>query len=167
MLSIENFTKSLDNGFMAKEIEPLGKLIGKNVKRIRKDVLGFSQEELAERYGCDHSYIAQIELGLKVPGTKTRKKLAAALKCEPNDLLEHIDGIKCAEEDRSLFFPSAVIDTALIGRIVELTEEYFNHTRLKISPTRKGNLISKLYEYAVTERRLPDDLIIKAYLRMV
>lgn len=172
MLHIDSYTKLVNNLFMLdktkkdkKNVEPLGELIGQNIKRIRRTIFNWSQEKLAEVYGCNKTYIAQLELGIKVPGKSTRKKLAAALNCSPDDLIKPISPTDYARENTAQFeYFQSPVDTGIIAKVVENIENYLNKIKLRISPQRKGNLTAKLYEYAVTENCLPDDDIIKAYL---
>lgn len=59
---------------------------GATVRRLREDA-GLSQEDLAELADVHRTYIGGIERGERNPTLTTIEKLAAALKCSPNELL--------------------------------------------------------------------------------
>lgn len=61
--------------------------IGAVVKRLRLD-LSMTQKELAERGKFDKGQIAQIEQGWHRPSLVILIRLAGALECTPNDLLQ-------------------------------------------------------------------------------
>jgi transcriptional regulator with XRE-family HTH domain len=47
---------------------------------------GLTQEQLAERVGCDHSYIYKLESGLRPLSEGMVRKLAKVFRVEPGDL---------------------------------------------------------------------------------
>jgi transcriptional regulator with XRE-family HTH domain len=51
-----------------------------------------SQEELAERAGVSRTTIAYLELGMRKPHPKTRRKLAEALGVAPVELMDSETG---------------------------------------------------------------------------
>ena len=53
----------------------------------RREELGLSQTELAQKIGTGHSNISGYENGKRVPHPYTRRKLAKALKCKPEDFV--------------------------------------------------------------------------------
>ena len=55
--------------------------------RARRKVLGYSQEELAERVGIDRTYASQIERAIANPSLQVMCGLADALDCSLIDLL--------------------------------------------------------------------------------
>jgi transcriptional regulator with XRE-family HTH domain len=54
--------------------------------RLYRKESGLTLRELAERAGCTHSYISQIEKGMTVPSLSMLGKLAAALQIKVIDL---------------------------------------------------------------------------------
>jgi transcriptional regulator with XRE-family HTH domain len=62
----------------------------------RRQVLGLSQEALADRSGLSSNFIARIEIGDKTPSLSTLVKLADALGMSVTDLLA--DEISTADD---------------------------------------------------------------------
>ena len=58
--------------------------------RAKRDVLGVSQEELADRCGLHPTYVSQLERGLKSPSLNTLYALASALKVDVADLVRDL-----------------------------------------------------------------------------
>lgn len=58
--------------------------------RAKRDVLGVSQEELADRSGLHRTYVSQLERGLKSPSLNTLYALASALKVDVADLVRDL-----------------------------------------------------------------------------
>jgi transcriptional regulator with XRE-family HTH domain len=58
------------------------------VLRTRREKLGISQEEVAERAGVDRSYVSILERGLKSPTLETLEKICAALGTLPESVIE-------------------------------------------------------------------------------
>ncbi|MBW1921431.1 MAG: helix-turn-helix transcriptional regulator [Deltaproteobacteria bacterium] len=69
------------------------KEIQKRIKMYRKD-RGLTLRELAERAGCTHSYISQVEKGKSVPSLSMVGKLASALEVSVVDLLNGLPGVE-------------------------------------------------------------------------
>ena len=69
-------------------MEPL-KQLGRNIKvmRVRRDL---TQEELAVEAGLERSYTGAIERGERNLSVISLLKLARALSCSPNELLEGV-----------------------------------------------------------------------------
>jgi transcriptional regulator with XRE-family HTH domain len=69
-------------------VEPLAQL-GRNIKvmRVRRDM---TQEELAAEAGLERSYAGAIERGERNLSVTSLLKLAQALGCSPNELLEGV-----------------------------------------------------------------------------
>ncbi len=61
------------------------------VLRRRRDDLGLTQREIAERSDFDRSYIADLERGQAHPSLGTILRLAKALKLTPAELLQQVD----------------------------------------------------------------------------
>lgn len=72
------------------QVEAYRKDIGQRIK-IRREELGMTQQELADKSGLPQSHICRLEVGKHAPTNTTIEKIAAALKTEPNqlDLLYH------------------------------------------------------------------------------
>lgn len=66
--------------------------IGKRVVQLRERI-GWSQNELARRAGISQSTLSDIENNVNGPNSSTLYKLANALGCTPNDLLEESEEI--------------------------------------------------------------------------
>jgi transcriptional regulator with XRE-family HTH domain len=59
-----------------------------SVLRQKREKLGISQEELAERAGVDRTYISILERGLKSPTLETLERICIALNTLPERVLE-------------------------------------------------------------------------------
>lgn len=66
-------------------MDPLIRLIGANVRKIRK-AQGLSQQKLGQKAGFDYRYIGFIEQARVNPTIKTLGKVAAALNTTVRDL---------------------------------------------------------------------------------
>ncbi len=51
--------------------------------RVRRAILGISQEELARRANLSSGFIANLETGRNFPSSKAILKIASAMKMEP------------------------------------------------------------------------------------
>lgn len=60
--------------------------IGRRMK-IRRAVFAITQEELAKALGITQGYLSDMERGRNVVPSKMLDKIAAALQCRPEDLL--------------------------------------------------------------------------------
>jgi len=69
----------------------LNKAFGIVVRR-RRQALGFSQEELADRADLHRTYISLIERGLRTASIQTLTKLAEALSTTGYQLLRDVEG---------------------------------------------------------------------------
>jgi transcriptional regulator with XRE-family HTH domain len=58
--------------------------------RAKRDMLGISQEELADRSGIHRTYVSQLERGLKSPSLSTLYALALALSIDVIDLVRDL-----------------------------------------------------------------------------
>lgn len=56
--------------------------------RAKREKLGISQEELAERAGVDRTYISILERGLKSPTLDTLERICSALGTLPERVIE-------------------------------------------------------------------------------
>jgi len=74
----------------------LNEAFGSTVRR-RRQSLGLSQEELADRAGLHRTYVSLIERGLRGATVETVMRLARALGTSGSRLLEGVDG-KAIEE---------------------------------------------------------------------
>ncbi|MCU7243833.1 MAG: XRE family transcriptional regulator [Microcystis aeruginosa Ma_QC_Ch_20071001_S25] len=61
--------------------------------RSRRQALGISQEELAERCDLHRNYISEIERGLKSASLRTIVLIALALGCHPHILIQEAEEI--------------------------------------------------------------------------
>lgn len=64
--------------------------LGSRVRK-RRQKLGLSQEELAERAGLHWTYVSGIERGRRNPGLNTLSTLASALRLSLADLVKDLD----------------------------------------------------------------------------
>lgn len=58
--------------------------------RARRNVLGLSQEQLAERAGLHWTYIGQVERGRSNVTLHSMLRIAAAVECDVGDLVRGI-----------------------------------------------------------------------------
>jgi transcriptional regulator with XRE-family HTH domain len=68
----------------------LDRTVGKEIQRLRV-LIGFSQEELADRAGLSRTYISQLERGLKSPSVRALDPIARALDTTMSDLLRTVE----------------------------------------------------------------------------
>jgi transcriptional regulator with XRE-family HTH domain len=68
----------------------VARVFGKNLRRLRRERAGISQEELSRLSSLHRTEVSQLERGLRVARVDTLVKLAAGLDVTPNDLLESI-----------------------------------------------------------------------------
>lgn len=61
-------------------------VFGRNLKKLRASA-GLSQEELAARAGLHRTYVSSVERGNRNVSLENIFALAAALKCDPRELL--------------------------------------------------------------------------------
>lgn len=61
--------------------------------RDRREALGLTQEELADRAGLRQGHLSQIERGTRRPTLQTLGKLRDALELSPTDWMEWVDGV--------------------------------------------------------------------------
>ena len=57
----------------------------------RRNALGWTQQELAERLGASRAAVSHLEAGLTVPSERTVALLAGMFKCEPHELVGGTD----------------------------------------------------------------------------
>ncbi len=60
--------------------------------RARRQAIGISQEELADRSGLHRTYVSDIERGVRNVSLNNIAKLAVALDCSPSELLREAEG---------------------------------------------------------------------------
>jgi transcriptional regulator with XRE-family HTH domain len=70
--------------YMTKDLR---KSIG-GVLRTKREKLGISQEEVADRAGVDRTYISILERGLKSPTIETFERICSALQTLPECVIE-------------------------------------------------------------------------------
>lgn len=75
----------IDNSQWHKDIK--SKITAGDILKIRRENIGFTQAELAEKCGIASSNIALMENGKRNIGAKSAKKLAEALHCEAGDFI--------------------------------------------------------------------------------
>jgi transcriptional regulator with XRE-family HTH domain len=65
-------------------------LFGEVISQLRRNQC-LSQEELADRAGVHHTYISQLERGLKSPTLAVLMKLATALDVQASEILKQLE----------------------------------------------------------------------------
>lgn len=65
----------------------LPKIISKRIKKRRND-LGMTQEDLAEKVGVSRVYIGYVEQGRNTPSLEILEKIAKALKIKLSELVD-------------------------------------------------------------------------------
>lgn len=63
----------------------LPKTLGKKIQKLRK-MVGFTQEELADKVNISRAYMGYIEQGRNTPSLETLQKVARSLKVKLSDL---------------------------------------------------------------------------------
>lgn len=66
-------------------------MIGCNIQTIRLNKK-LSRNELAKKIGVSQQFIQQMETGQKCPSLDTALRLATALGCKLDDLVEDVEG---------------------------------------------------------------------------
>lgn len=61
--------------------------VGSNIKE-RRNALGMTQQQLAEKVSVEQSLICQIERGSKTPNLALGKEIADALHCTLDELVK-------------------------------------------------------------------------------
>jgi transcriptional regulator with XRE-family HTH domain len=100
-------------------------IIARNLIRLREE-RGWSQEDLAGKYGCTFQYISQMETGHRGFGKQTLPKLAKALGVTQKELLEMPKDLSSKElgEQWEKFRELAGSDNAdLFERVLNLFSE--------------------------------------------
>ncbi|MBW2030461.1 MAG: helix-turn-helix domain-containing protein [Deltaproteobacteria bacterium] len=93
--------------------------IQKKIKEYRKE-RGLTLRQLAERVGCTHSYISQVEKGLTVPSLSMIGKLASALDVSVVDLFNDLeagtesDWYLSKDERRMIKYPDGKVSSQLL-----------------------------------------------------
>ena len=72
---------------MAPEIDPVGETLGQRIARLRC-LLGWTQQELADRIAISRVAVSHLELGISVPSERTITLLAGVFHLEPLELVE-------------------------------------------------------------------------------
>lgn len=72
---------------MAKDLDFLKKIIGKNIKRYRK-AFGYTQKDLGIQADLNELYISQIERGVGIPSINALFKIANVLNKNIKDFFE-------------------------------------------------------------------------------
>lgn len=62
-------------------------MLGKNIKN-RREEIGLTQQELAEKVNVDRSMISKLEKNKTLPSISTLESLAQALKMSISELIE-------------------------------------------------------------------------------
>ncbi|OKP98720.1 helix-turn-helix domain-containing protein [Paenibacillus sp. P46E] len=70
--------------------------IGNRVRIIRK-IKGLTQQQLAELSGLDDAYIGAVERGERNFSIDTLEKIVTALKIQPTELFQNLDGLSETE----------------------------------------------------------------------
>ena len=82
-------------------------LLAKNMKHYR-EILRFSQMDLAEKIGCSPTLIGKIEIMKRFPSADNLNRIAAAFKIDPADLFSNsdessvLDAVKSQQERKDL-----------------------------------------------------------------
>ena len=71
----------------ASECLPLGETLGQRIARLR-GLLGWTQQELADRLAISRVAVSHLELGISVPSERTIVLLAGVFRLEPPELVE-------------------------------------------------------------------------------
>ena len=89
------------------------------VKKFRKE-RGLTVRQLAQRAGCTHSYISQIEQGMTVPSLSMLGKLAEALQISVLHLLNEApdngegDWLLARKDRRTIKYPDGKVSSQLL-----------------------------------------------------
>ena len=74
-------------------------LLAKNMKQFR-EILGFSQMELAEKIGCSPTLIGKIETMKRFPSADSIDRIVTALNITPADLFTDAEGSESGKSFR-------------------------------------------------------------------
>ena len=95
------------------------KEIQKKIRVFRKEK-GLTLRELAERAGCSHSFISQVEKGVTVPSLSMVGKLASALQINVVDFLNEVpnghenDWHLAKKNRKTIIYPDGKISSQLL-----------------------------------------------------
>lgn len=70
----------------------VAEVFGARLREVRQE-RGLTQVQVGERTGIAQNHISEIERGIRVPSVVTMLRLAAALECDPTDLVAVFDGV--------------------------------------------------------------------------
>lgn len=84
------------------------KALGSHVRRLRR-AAGLSQAELA---GPDlsPSYVSLVEAGKRTPSTEVLRQFAARLRCDPAELLGHVDHVEVQDVELDLRYAEMALE---------------------------------------------------------
>ena len=68
----------------------VGKAFGEVLRSARTQIIGVSQEELAEMAGIDGTYASLLERGLRTPTLFIVIRIALALGSRPGDVVDNV-----------------------------------------------------------------------------
>ncbi len=93
---------------------------GREIKR-RREALGWTLEELAERAKLSPNYIGTIENGRRDPSLSTVLALAKGLKVAPGELLGPVKDLSAEAYEIGRAFDAAAVEAQdLVGRLLKL-----------------------------------------------
>jgi transcriptional regulator with XRE-family HTH domain len=95
----------------------ISRIISRNVVRLREE-RGWSQVDLAEKYGCTFQYISQMETGHRGFGKTTLKKLLAVFGVTEGELVEMPKGF-VSDEMEVLWKKFCMIETGENRKLLE------------------------------------------------
>lgn len=124
-----------------------------------------SQEEFGEIFGVTKVTISRYEAG-RIPDVRTLKKLADYGGVTVDWLLKGQEIPLATREHAPELYQAtpAELDVEVLTRIIISARRYLRLQRQRLSDSQEARLIADLYCYWLTEKIMPDQQVIHAYL---
>jgi len=107
--------------------------------KIARKARGVRQAEISEKIQVSLSTYSSYERGLKYPNSRTIIRFCRLLEINFQWLFTGRGPMFCEEN-------SSELDTELLGKVIERVEEHLQQIQMLISPAKKAEIISILYE---------------------
>ena len=135
-------------------------------ERVREIRGSLTQEQLGKIIGVNQGTVYKYEKGAALPGDETLKKLADFGGVTVEWLLRGERPPAPAREHAPETYEvrPAELDVPALAEIIALAREFLKRRREKLSDRQAARLLADLYWYWQTEKRLPDDHVLAAYL---
>lgn len=140
--------------------------LGDRIKKLRANL---SQEQFGKLIGVNQGTIHKYEKGRAYPSEETLKKIADCGGVTVEWLLHGEEapapGPRLQEYAPEVYEARPVdLDVEALAKIINAARYYLRRHRKTVSARFEAKLIADLYYYWQTEKIMPDDQVIRAYL---